>query len=260
MKTVVCIKQVPDSKTVRFDEEKGTLIREGVQGVINPYDLHAIEAAVSLKEQTGGEVTVLSMGPPQAESSLREAISRGADSAVLLCDRAFAGADTLATTYTLACALAKIGGFDLVICGKQTSDGDTAQVGPGLAARLQVSCVTSVSAIHGMDGGLQVSRVLEDGEYALSVKLPAVITVLTSLNTPRLPSLKGKMRAKKAAIPVWTAADIDAEPGRVGFAGSPTEVCNTWVPVYKAKREMLEGTPVEQAEMLTLRLRDAGVI
>jgi len=210
MKIVVCIKQVPDAKTVRFDREKGTLIREGVEAVINPYDLHALEAALTLKDSVGGEVTVITMGPPPAETALRDTVSLGADKTVLLCDRAFAGSDTLATTYVLAKAIEKIGPVDLVLCGKLTTDGDTAQVGPGLAERLGLPYVTCVGELSLTENGttLRAKRVFEDRFDIVEVKLPALLTVLSTLNNVRVPSLKGKMRAKKAEVPVWSADDL----------------------------------------------------
>ncbi len=261
MRIIVCVKQVPDAKTVRFDREKGTIIRDGMDAVINPFDLHAIEAALHLREKTGGTVTVISMGPPQADSALREAIAMGADAGVLLSDRAFAGADTLATTYTLYKAIEKLGGCDVVFCGKQAVDGDTAQVGPGLAVRLGIPSITCMNAIELVEGPrFRVTRMCEEGREVVEVEAPVLFTVLTTLNTPRLPSLKGKMRAKKTKIPVWGAGDIDADPGRIGFAGSPTKVVSTHVPTFNARREILTGTPDEQVDALIVHLKEAGIL
>jgi electron transfer flavoprotein beta subunit len=262
MNIVVCIKQVPDAKTVRFDTEKGTLVREGVEAVINPFDFHALEAGLHLRDTCGGEVTVLSMGPPQAENALKEALSLGADRGILLSDRAFAGADTWATTYTLAKAIVKLGPVDLVLCGKQAIDGDTAQVGPGLAVRLGLPYVTCVNALSVMDDGktMHLKRINEDGYDMLELEMPALLTVLASLNTPRLPSLKGKIRAKKAEIPVWDAMEIGADPGMVGLAGSATQVVSTRVPTFEARREMLEGSAEKQVEALVSRLKEAGIL
>ncbi len=262
MKIAVCIKQVPDASTVRFDKEKGTLVREGVESVINPFDYNAIEAGLSLRDEFGGEVTVVTMGPPQAQDAIREAISLGVDGGVVVSDRAFAGADTLATTYTLANAIRKIGNFDLVICGKQAVDGDTAQVGPGLAVRLGVPCVTCVDELEAVDGGkkLRLKRMCEQGYDVVEVELPALITVLASLNTPRVPSLKGKMRAKKAEIPMMSAQDIGADIEKVGLSGSPTQVASTTVPKFDAKREMIQGEPEEQVEALVEKLKEAGIL
>lgn len=261
MRIIVCVKQVPDAKTVRFDREKGTIIRDGMDAVINPFDLHAIEAALQLREKAGGTVTVISMGPPQADSALREAIAMGADAGVLLSDRAFAGADTLATTYTLWKAIEKLGGCDVVFCGKQAVDGDTAQVGPGLAVRLGIPSITCVNAIELAEGlRFRVTRMCDEGREVVEVETPVLFTVLTTLNTPRLPSLKGKMRAKKTHIPVWGAGDIAADPGRVGFAGSPTKVVSTHVPTFNARREILTGTPDEQVNALIVHLKEAGIL
>lgn len=262
MNIVVCIKQVPDAKTVRFDTEKGTLVREGVEAVINPFDFHALEAGFHLRDTYGGEVTVLTMGPPQAESALKEALSLGADKGILLSDRAFAGADTLATTYTLERAIKKLGPVDLVLCGKQAIDGDTAQVGPGLAARLGLPQVTCVNALSVLDDGktMHLRRINEDGYDILELEMPALLTVLASLNIPRLPSLKGKIRARKAKIPVWDAQELGAEPDRIGLAGSATQVVSTSVPTFKARQEMLEGPAEEQVKALVSRFKEAGIL
>jgi len=262
MNIVVCIKQVPDAKTVRFDTEKGTLVREGVEAVINPFDFHALEAGLQMRDTYGGKVTVLTMGPLQAENALREAVSLGADKGILLSDRAFAGADTLATTYTLAMAIKKLGPVDLVLCGKQAIDGDTAQVGPGLAVRLGLPHVTCVNALSVLDDGktLHIMRINEDGYDILELEMPALLTVLASLNTPRLPSLKGKMRAGRADIPVWDAGELGAEPGRIGLAGSATRVISTSVPTFKARREILEGSAEEQVKALVFRFKEAGFL
>ncbi|HID30402.1 MAG TPA: electron transfer flavoprotein subunit beta/FixA family protein [Desulfobacterales bacterium] len=262
MNIVVCIKQVPDAKTVRFDTEKGTLVREGVEAIINPFDFHALEAGLQLKDIYGGDVTVLTMGPPQAENALREALSLGADKGILLSDRAFAGADTLATTYTLARAIKKLVPVDLVLCGKQAIDGDTAQVGPGLAVRLGIPYVTCVTALSVLDDGktMHLRRINEDGYDVLELEMPALLTVLASLNTPRLSSLKGKMRARKADIPVWDACELGVEPDMVGLAGSATQVVSTWVPTFEARREMLEGSAEEQVKALVFRFKEAGIL
>lgn len=262
MKIVVCIKQVPDSRTVRFDREKGTLIREGVEAVINQHDLHALEAGLALRDQVGGEVAVITMGPPQAETALRDAIALGADSVVLLSDRAFAGADTLATTYVLAKAIEKLGGCDLVLCGKLTSDGDTAQVGPGLAARLSIPYVTCVGGLeYDEDGGFfKVRRLFEDREDLLEVGPPCLFTVESGLNTVRVPSLKGKMRAKKAEIPVWTGEDLGADPALLGLSGSPTRVHRTWVPEQRGERQMITGEPAQQVEAIVEIMKQTGVL
>ncbi len=259
LQIVVCIKQVPDAKSVRFDKETGTLVRESAAAVINPYDLHALEAGFGLREKLGGEITVISMGPPQAMDALREAVSMGADNAVLLSDRAFAGADTLATTRVLAAAINRLPGFDLVLCGKLTVDGDTAQVGPGLACRLNIPSITCVNHIDLEKEAMLLTRTYDDGQDVVKVKLPVLLTVNKSLNTPRLPSFKGKMRAKSLQIPVWGCAELGLEPAETGLAGSPTRVIKTEVVSFEAKKEMLTGTVQEQVNALLERLKAHGM-
>jgi electron transfer flavoprotein beta subunit len=222
---------------------------------MNPYDRHALEAAVRLKEEHGGTVTVLSMGPPQAEAMLREAVSCGADEAVLVSDRAFAGADTWATTYTLSQAIKKIDDFDLILCGKQAIDGDTAQVGPGLAERLDIPFVAYVRKINNCTAkSIRVERLMDDGFDLLEVPLPALFTVVKEINEPRIPSLKGKMRAKKIDITKLTAVDIEADPEQLGLKGSTTQVVKVFSPERKGERAMLAGTPSEQVDQLYEKL------
>lgn len=251
MKIIVCAKQVPDAKDVRLDPKTNTLSRDGVQSIMNPFDRHALEEGVRLKEKNGGTVTVLSMGPPQAEEMLREAISCGADEAVLVSDRAFAGADTWATTYTLERAIAKIGGCDLVICGKQAIDGDTAQVGPGLAQRMDIPYVAYVRKVVEVDGDcIRAERMMDDGYDEVELSTPALFTVVKEINEPRVPSLKGKMRAKKVEIQVLSAEDIEADPNCIGLPGSPTEVVKVFSPQAKGDRTIITGSADEQAEKL----------
>lgn len=251
MKIIVCIKQVPDAKDVRLDPKTNTLSREGVQSIMNPYDRHALEEAVRLKEAHGGSVTVITMGPPQAEEVLRDAVSCGADDAALISDRAFAGADTLATTYTLAKAIDKLGGADLILCGKQAIDGDTAQVGPGLAMRMDIPYVTCVRRISEVDGNrFVVERLMDDGYDELELELPALFTVVKEINEPRLPSLKGKMKAKKMTVTTLTAADIGADKELLGLQGSPTWVVRVFAPQFKGERTMIEGSVEEQVDQL----------
>ncbi len=255
MKIIVCIKQVPDAKDVRLDPETNTLAREGVQSIMNPYDQHAVEEAVSLKEQLGGEVTVLSMGPPQAEEVLKQAISCGADNAVLISDRAFAGADTWATSYTLAKAVQKIGKFDLILCGKQAIDGDTAQVGPGLAIQLEIPFVTCIQKIReANDTELVMERMMDDGYDVIAANYPVLLTVVKDINQPRVPSLKGKMKAKKVQIQVLSAEDVGADSTKIGLAGSPTQVVDVFPPPPRGERSLLTGTIDEQVEQLVKKL------
>ncbi len=257
MKILVCVKQVPDAKDVRLDPKTNTLNREGVESIMNPYDQHALEEAVAIKEAHGeGEVTVLTMGPPQAEEILRQAISCGADRAVLVSDRAFAGADTWATSYTLSQAISTLGEFDLILCGKQAIDGDTAQVGPGLAMRLDipfVTCVQKVREIH--EEGLTIERMMDDGFDVIEIDYPALLTVVKDINEPRVPSLKGKMKAKKAAIQSLSSQDIGADPACIGLPGSPTQVVKVFPPQQRGDRSLLTGTVDEQIEQLVEKLR-----
>jgi len=251
MKIIVCIKQVLDAKDVHLDPVTNNLLREGVPSIMNPYDQYAVEEAVRLKELLGGEVTVLSMGPPQAEEVLRQAISCGADHAVLVSDRAFAGADTWATSYTLAMAIQAIGAFELILCGKQAIDGDTAQVGPSLALRLGIPFVTCVQKVRqATDSGLILERMMDDGYDVLTVDYPALLTVVKDINKPRVPSLKGKMRAKKIEIRKLTAADIGADPLCIGLPGSPTQVEKVFSPPVRSRHTVFTGSIDEQIDQL----------
>jgi electron transfer flavoprotein beta subunit len=256
MKIIVCIKQVPDAKDVRLDPKTNTMAREGVESIMNPFDRHAVEEGVRLKEKHGGTVAVISMGPPQAEAVLRDAVSCGADEAVLVSDRAFAGADTWATTYTLAMAIQKLGDFDLILCGKQAIDGDTAQVGPGLARRFDIPYVSYVKKVSGYDNGvMQVERLMDDGYDEVEIPLPGLLTVVKEINEPRVPSLKGKMAAKKLVINTLSAADIEADPDSIGLPGSTTQVVKVFAPQFKGERAMLEGTVDEQVDQLVEKIK-----
>lgn len=256
MHIIVCVKQVPDAKDVRLDPKTNTLAREGVESIMNPYDRHALEEAVAIKERLGGSVTVLTMGPPQAEIVLREAIACGADEGVLVSDRAFAGADTWATSYTLAMAVEAIGGCDLVLCGKQAIDGDTAQVGPGLAKRLNLPYVTCAQKTRQVSAeAIEVERMMDDGFDVVRLPLPALMTVVKDINEPRVASLKGKMKAKKAVIKTMTAADIGADPQCIGLAGSPTQVVRVFAPEPRGDRQVFSGSVEEQVDQLVACLK-----
>ena len=251
MNIIVCIKQVPDTTQVKINPETNTLIREGVQSVINPFDMYAIEEGVRLKERFGGKTTVISMGPPQAEAALREALSLGCDDAVLISDRAFAGSDTLATGYTLSMAIKKIKDFDIIVCGKQASDGDTAQVGPGIAAHLDICQATCIRRIDELkDNHLTVERMTEEGFEIMKIRLPCLISVVKEINQPRIPSLKGKMRAKSAVITHWKAKDIEAQEEHLGLLGSPTQVVKIFTPAPRPKGQIFEGAADDSAEKL----------
>lgn len=255
MEIVVCIKQVPDTTQVKINPETNTLIREGVASIINPFDMYALEEGVRLKEKYGGTVKVLSMGPPQVIEALKEALSLGVDEAYLMSDRAFAGADTLATAYTLAAGIRKLGGADLLILGRQAIDGDTGQVGPGVAENLGMPHITDVRKIENIDdsGSIVVERLLEDGYVRLKTKLPVLLTVVKEINEPRLPSLKGKLRAKKASIPVYKADDVEVEAERLGLSGSPTQVMKIFTPPKPAGGKIFQG---EARDTVTALLRE----
>lgn len=225
MRLLVPIKQVPETSNVRMDPETGTILRAGVETVINPLDLYAIEAALRLKERHGGTVTLLSMGPAQAEKALRDAVAMGCDEAVLLSDRKFSGSDTWATSFTLAQAIRKLGPFDLIIAGERATDGDTAQVGPGIAAWLDLPVATYVATIGDLtEGRLFAERLVEEGYQQLSIRLPALLTVVKEIASPRLPTLRGKKYARALTIPVLDAAALGIEAASLGLRGSPTRV------------------------------------
>ncbi len=264
LRIVVCIKQVPSTEAkVQMDPVKGTLIREGVESVVNPFDEYAIEEGVRLKERYGGEVIAISMGPPQAKEALRQALAMGADKAVLLSDRAFAGSDTLATTYTLSLAIKKLGEIDLVICGKQATDGDTAQVGPGLAQRLgfkQLTYVCKVREISAEDKRIVVERLLDEGIQAVETTLPALMTVVKDINQPRLPNVISIRRATRTEIPIWGPQDLNGDQTKFGFDGSPTQVIRIFTPPPRAGGQILEGEVPEVVSKLLDALSSQQVI
>lgn len=262
MKTVVCIKQVPATNDAKIDPETKRIIREGQKAILNPFDTYAVEESVQLREKLGGETIALSMGPPKAENVLREAISVGMDRGVLLSDRAFGGSDTWATSYALAQAIRKIGAVDLVICGKQAIDGDTAQVGPGIAAHLGWTQATYVMAIEEVSADrIKVRRMHEDGYDICELKFPAVITVVKDINTPRVPSLKGRLASRKSEIPVWKPADIAADVAKIGLDGSPTRVVRTQPPPARdTVTKKIKGTPAECAAELIKELRQRSIL
>jgi len=257
MHIVVCIKQVPDSAQIRVHPVTNTIMRQGVPTIVNPYDLFALEEALKLRDKLGGEVTALTMGPPSAEESLRKALTYGADRAVLLTDRFFAGADTLATTYALATAIRKIGATygapDLVFTGKQTIDGDTAQVGPGVAKRLgllQLTYVARVAAVDPAARAIEVERRSEGGVQVLRSRLPCLITMLEATNEIRRGSMADALRAARAAIVKWSAQDAGVEDiSKCGLRGSPTIVKRVFAPSPRAQKatviEIGEQSPAE---------------
>lgn len=258
MNIIVLVKQVPNTTSVRLDPKTGNLIREGLESIVNPDDLHAIEAAVRIKDDRGATVTALSMGPPQAVDALTQALGMGADKAVLLCDRAFAGADTWATSLTLSRAIEKIGDYDLVLCGHQAIDGDTAQIGPQVADWLDMAQATYVKEIETLsDTEIIVKQRLENGVQRLSCRLPALLTVIKDLNTPRFAHMEKLITActDKAPITIWNAADIGVNTCDVGLEGSNTHVIETFTPDFKRQNERLDGSSQEAVAALFSRLK-----
>ena len=236
MKTVVCVKQVPETANVEIDPETGTLVREGTQSVLNPLDTFAIEEGLRIRDRLAGSVTVLSMGPPQAAQILREAIALGADDAVLVSGRELAGSDTWSTSYALARAIESLGGFDLILCGKQAIDGDTGQVGPELAVHLGLPQVTYVRRLREISpAGAVLERLTDRGYEVLKVPLPAVMTVVKDLNEPRLPNLQDLYRARFADLKTLGGKDIAADPREIGLEGSPTRVVKIFHPSFERK-------------------------
>ncbi len=254
MNIIVCVKQVPSTNEVRLDPETHTIIRDGRQSVINPFDTYGLEEAVQIKERLGGRVTVLSMGIPATERLLRDAMSRGADQGVLLTDKAFAGADTLATSYALSLGVKQIGEYDLIICGKMAVDGDTAQIGPELAETLGLPHIADVKKILSVDEtSLTCIKLTDNGEQELQVPLPALITVLKDINMPRLPSITGVEFSLTAPFHSFSADQLAADTSRTGLNGSPTQVVRTFTPERGGEAQEITGSLDEQAaEILNL--------
>jgi electron transfer flavoprotein beta subunit len=259
MHIVVCIKQVPDSAQIRVHPVTNTIMRQGVPAIVNPYDLFSLEEALKLKDQFGGRVTVLTMGPPQAEMALRKCISFGADAAILVTDRAFAGADTLATSFALAAAIEQISKdlqVDLVFTGKQTIDGDTAQVGPGIAKRMDMQLLTYVSKVESLDltaRQIQVQRRAEGGVQVLHTKLPALITMLEGTNEMRFASMENMFRAARYQVKIWdrVAAGIE-DITKIGLKGSPTLVSKVFAPTNNTVRaDIIETESNEPRDLAT---------
>lgn len=260
MKIVVCIKQVPDTTEVRLDPKTGTLIRDGVPSIINPDDKSGLEAALQLKEEVGAEVTVLTMGPPQAEKALREALAMGADKAILLSDRAFAGADTWATSSTLAAAIRKLD-FDLIVAGRQAIDGDTAQVGSQIAEHLEIPQVSYVGGLELKEESVILKRVFEDGYHKIKVKMPCLITTLSEMNQPRYMSVAGVYDAfREKEIIKWSLADIEVDTANIGLKGSPTKVKKSFTKGAKSAGKVYEVEPKEAAQVIVQKLKEKFII
>lgn len=264
MNIIVCIKQVPDTEhlqEVTINPETNTLEREKIPAVVNPFDVNAVEEAIRIKEKQGGKVTVMTMGPPQAEEALRTALAMGADEAILLTDRAFAGSDTWATAKTLAKAIEKIGEFDLILFGKQAIDGDTAQVGPEVAEALFLPQITYVNKLEIEGKKVKGRRTVEDAYEEVEADIPCVITVTKDINEPRFASIKGLLKAKKAEIISWGKNKLELKDREIGLNGSATQVIKIFTPPRKGKGEMIEGASAEEkASKLVEKLKADKII
>ena len=261
MKILVCVKQVPDTNEVKIDPVKGTLIRDGVPSILNPDDANALEAALQIKDQDETvQVAVLTMGPPQATYMLRECLAMGADEAYLLSDRAFGGADTCATSTTIAAGIRKVPGVDVIFAGRQAIDGDTAQVGPQVAQRLGVPVVTYVQDIEMGEGKVKVQRQMEEGYEVIEVETPCLLTCVKELNEPRYMSVGAIVDAYKKEITVWGHKDVGLDPKECGLNASPTQVYRSFTPPQKGKGEMLSGTVGEMAGALVGKLAEKHLI
>ena len=271
MEIFVAIKQVPDTDKVKMDPVTGTMVREGVDSIINPLDLYAIELAIRLKEKHGGRVTVFTMGPPAADKALREAMAMGCDAGVLITDRAFSGSDTWATSYALSRAVtrmsAEMGRYDLILAGERATDGDTGQVGPCMAAWLDIPVLTYVGSIESSDeSSIEVPRIaaprivarrlVEEGYQRVRVDLPCLLTVVKEVANPRLPTLRGKKFARQAKIAVYTAADLEAEPAYLGLKGSPTKVSRIFYPKVTRGGETVKAADEAGVDLAVERLVD----
>lgn len=262
MKILVCVKQVPNTNEVKINPKTGTLIRDGVESILNPDDDNALEAALQIKDADGDTtVTVISMGPPQAKEVLVECMAKGADDSVLLSSRAFGGADTWATSNTIAGAIKRIADYDIIFAGRQAIDGDTAQVGPQIAEKLGIPQVTYVERILSCkDGKVTVRRQLEDGYEVIEAPMPCLLTVVKELNTPRYMSVKGIYEAYEKDITVWNENDIPVRAEEIGINSSPTKVFRSFTPDPKGKGVMIEGTPKEAAAKVIGELKKKHVL
>lgn len=259
MNIVVCVKQVPDTTVVKIDPKTGTLIRDGVPSIINPEDKHALEAALQLKEAHGGKVTVVSMGLPMAKAALREALCMGADEAILLTDRALGGADTLATSKSLAGVIKKLD-YDIVFAGRQAIDGDTAQVGPEIAEHLNIPQVTYVQDVKVEGDSLIVNRALEDGHQIVEVKTPCLLTAIETLNEPRYMNVGNIFATNDNDIKVMSADDIDVDKSELGLKGSPTKVKKSMTKEVKGAGELVKEGPKEAAAYVLGKLKEKHYI
>lgn len=265
LKIIIPLKQVPETSNVKMDEETGTMVREGVESIVNPLDLYAIEAGIQLKEKYGGKITVITMGPPSADKALREAIAMGCDDGILVSGREFAGSDTKVTSHVLAETIKKIDDYNLILAGQQATDGETGQVGPGIASFLDLPLATYTSRIVKISStDIVIERLIEDGYETLRMPLPALLTVVKEINYPRLPTLRGKQKAKKTDIPLWTKDNINIEQSNLGLKGSPTRVVKITHPKVVRKGTILkvsdEKSLNEAVSRMIKFMREKGLI
>ena len=261
MHAIVCIKQVPDTTEVRIDPERGTLIREGVPSVINPFDMYAIEEGILLKENHEGKTTVLSMGPPQALEAIKEAVAMGCDDAMLISDRTFSGADTWATAYLLSLAVRKMGSYYLILCGKESADGMTGHIGPQLAEFLDLPQLTYAVDIKLHDHSVRIKQRMEDGFRILESPLPALVTVERGINQPRIPPMDQVMKAYRKDLLHWGAKDMGGNEGFFGLKGSPTQTRRVYIhKMERRKGRFLEGDVKETARRLIQLLKQKDLI
>ncbi len=261
MNIIVCIKQVPDTNEVKIDQKTGTLIREGVPTIINPDDKHALIEAVKIKNKHNGKITVISMGPRQAEEVLREALALGADDAILLCDRAFAGSDTWATANALGSAIKTIGNYDLLLFGRQAIDGDTAQVGPQVAEFLKIPQITYAQKIEVGGGKVKIERQMEEGYEIIEAKLPCLITCIAEINEIEYSTLAGIKKAYRSKeVKLWNVDDAKADKSKVGLLSSPTAVRKSFTPPAKGQGQILKGTTKEVAMKVISMLKEKELI
>ena len=261
MKIIVCIKQVPDTTEVKLDPKTGRLIRDGVPSIINPDDKNALEEALRIKDETEGTtVTVVSMGPPQADVAMREALAMGADEAILISGREFGGSDTWATSYIIASALKKIGDFDMILCGRQAIDGDTAQVGPQIAEQLGIPQITYVQDLKIEGKKVICQRQHEDGYTVVEANMPVLLTAIKELNAPRYMTPKGIYDAYKKTVTVWGFSDVPVDEKKIGLKGSPTNVNRTFSPAPKGQGEMLEGADRNTVKTLVDKLQEKHLL
>ena len=260
MNIVVCVKQVPDTNEVKLDPVTGTLIRDGVPSIMNPDDKAGLEAALELKDATGAHITVVSMGPPQADDVLREALAMGADEAILVTDRAFVGADTWATSTTIAAAV-KMLDYDLIITGRQAIDGDTAQVGPQIAEHLNIPNVSYAEDIKVEGDAVIVKRQYEDRYHTIKVQMPCLVTALGEMNTPRYMTPGGIFDAYRTdEVKVWTLENIEVDTSNIGLKGSPTRVFKSFPKALKPAGTVVQLDPQESADFLLEKLKEKFII